>query len=1296
MAVTASLKFTQSSSTPGAGLASTGTVGASVLCENASNTNVVHWTFALLDVPIGSALSAGTLITGTTDHANFTPDVLGSYRVQLTVTDNLGVSATDVRTFAVGTSRGWILPAFLNTHQDTNYSAQTRGWMFLLNTIFKDIANYAFFLNTGYSATSGQILVWSGTAWAPADPPSAGVTSIRDLATGSTSGIVTVGSGKNTSARVTSTPQLLIDFVVASQANGDLMYFDSTSGTWIRLPAGTGSKVLNIDSVSGLPAWQKIVAANVSNTANIEISKIAPGSPDTVFFTQSGGSNVSGKLTDAQVSSVAAISTTKLAAGTVGQLLVNNATPTPVWLAPTGGDGTAVTSSGTVFSYALSVTSQANGDMICRVSGAWARIPGGTSGYVLTSNGSGVAPTWQAAPSGVPTGTAGQVLVENGSAVPTFLTPSSGVATAVTSDGTTLKWDLSIALQAQGDLIYRNATTWTRLGAGTANQLLSTGGASANPAWGFLVDANIDAAAAMAVSKLGATTGNNGQFLGVSAGVPTWQALPASVTSLAGSGRVSVSASTGAVTVSLANLVNADISASAAIAVTKIAAGTAGQFLWNNGTPAPAWASVSNGDGTVFTSDGTTFKVDLTVTSQATGDMLWRSATGWARVAAGSSGQYLKSQGSTTIPVWTTFSIADADVSSSAAIAVAKFGATTGNNGQFLGVTAGVATWQALPASVTAIAGSGRVSVSASTGSVTVSLANLVNADISASAAIAVSKMAAGTAGQLLTNNATPTPIWLSPTSGDGTAVTADGTTLAWALSVASQANGDMLVRVSGAWTRIPGDTSGKVLTSTGATAAPTWQTPATSSTPTGTGFTHITAGAQDSAAKLVADADVSSSAAIAVTKVAAGTAGQILWNNTTPTPTWKSFAAGDGTAWTADGTTLKVDISVTSQAAGDLLIRTATPAWGRLAIGSSSAVLTSSGSSPQWTSGLTNSHLSATANIVPTKLSTGSSGQVVGANGSGNTWLTTAGSDGVGLTLSGTTLTWALSVTSQANGDILQRISGAWVRVPGGSSGQVLTYQSGTSVATWTNVSGTTPTGTGFTHVTAGVQDGASKLVADADVDSAAAIAITKLAAASYAGLSLGNQGAGPTPTYGPPGCVATTTVSVGLSAGNTDTTLYTTPALSGAKILLTYVYMQVTTAIVGSGTCTVTVGATAGGTEYMKSIALTSANGQRVQVFGKSVTAEMGTSFISAAGQDASYMVDMAGAATVIARMATTGTFSSGALTFYTGAWVLVLCALAEALRRTRSQVRSSVSTRAFPPIRSARAPKSRASAT
>lgn len=42
---------------------------------------------------------------------------------------------------------------------------------------------------------------------------------------------------------------------------------------------------------------------------------------------------------------------------------------------------------------------------------------------------------------------------------------------------------LTIASQAQGDVLYHNGTSWTRLGAGTSGQFLKTQGAAANPTW---------------------------------------------------------------------------------------------------------------------------------------------------------------------------------------------------------------------------------------------------------------------------------------------------------------------------------------------------------------------------------------------------------------------------------------------------------------------------------------------------------------------------------------------------------------------------------------------------------------------------------------------------------------------------------------------------------------------------------------------------------------------------------------------------------------------------------------------
>jgi len=56
-------------------------------------------------------------------------------------------------------------------------------------------------------------------------------------------------------------------------------------------------------------------------------------------------------------------------------------------------------------------------------------------------------------------------------------------STDISSTGTVT--DLTIASEAQGDVIYFNGTNWVRLAAGTAGYSLLTGGAGANPSWGM-------------------------------------------------------------------------------------------------------------------------------------------------------------------------------------------------------------------------------------------------------------------------------------------------------------------------------------------------------------------------------------------------------------------------------------------------------------------------------------------------------------------------------------------------------------------------------------------------------------------------------------------------------------------------------------------------------------------------------------------------------------------------------------------------------------------------------------------
>lgn len=145
MAVTALILFNQGG--PGtAGQAFLGTVaGGLVTVTNNSNVNITAWTITLLDVPPGSALVAGTVLgsaSNNTPTATFTPDVPGSYRILLSVTDGTLIDK-DIRNFGIKNARGFLVPSYQKLPDplpvqgsglpgqkpdEQNYGGQLRGW----------------------------------------------------------------------------------------------------------------------------------------------------------------------------------------------------------------------------------------------------------------------------------------------------------------------------------------------------------------------------------------------------------------------------------------------------------------------------------------------------------------------------------------------------------------------------------------------------------------------------------------------------------------------------------------------------------------------------------------------------------------------------------------------------------------------------------------------------------------------------------------------------------------------------------------------------------------------------------------------------------------------------------------------------------------------------------------------------------------------------------------------------------------------------------------------------------------
>jgi len=102
---------------------------------------------------------------------------------------------------------------------------------------------------------------------------------------------------------------------------------------------------------------------------------------------------------------------------------------------------------------------------------------------------------WQGAYAGGTAYAVDDVVSYNGSSYICKLASTGNVPTNTTywdqmsakgTDGTngTNGTDLTTTLTTQGDLVYRDGSGLQRLGAGTAGQVLQTGGAGANPSWG--------------------------------------------------------------------------------------------------------------------------------------------------------------------------------------------------------------------------------------------------------------------------------------------------------------------------------------------------------------------------------------------------------------------------------------------------------------------------------------------------------------------------------------------------------------------------------------------------------------------------------------------------------------------------------------------------------------------------------------------------------------------------------------------------------------------------------------------
>jgi len=332
-----------------------------------------------------------------------------------------------------------------------------------------------------------------------------------------------------------------LDYALVTSARGTLLYRGASG--WVALSPGTSGHFLRTAGAGADPTWAVGGAGVTSITAGAGIDT----TPDTI--TSSG------------TVALAPIADRALLANITGA----SAAPVSIMLS----------------AYLDVVLGNARGSLLTRTIGGWVALAPGTIGQYLRSGGAGNDLGWDS-PAGAGTVTS----VSAGTGISTGAGPITGAGAvslaaiaslsllANTSGAsaapvpTTVSALLDAALSAtQGAVLYRGASGWAGLAPGTSGQVLTTSGASANPAWA-------NAAAGAPIANLNLLANISGA-------------------SAAASGNT------------LSNILDAVIGSSRGTLLYRgasgwvgLAPGTAGQYLQTAGTAGdPQWATVTTGGG---------------------------------------------------------------------------------------------------------------------------------------------------------------------------------------------------------------------------------------------------------------------------------------------------------------------------------------------------------------------------------------------------------------------------------------------------------------------------------------------------------------------------------------------------------------------------------------------------------------------------------------------------------------------------------------------------------------------------
>lgn len=218
----------------------------------------------------------------------------------------------------------------------------------------------------------------------------------------------------------------------------------------------------------------------------------------TKGLTSGNGISMIGGATEVTITNASPASSVTLTSAGGTETLVNDGTGPD--LATKGlTAGTGISLSGAATAVTITNSSPASSVTLTSAGGTETLVNDGTGPAIATKGltaGTGITLTGAAtavtiANSGVTSVGATAPITSSGGATPTI---STSMATSRvigrTTAGTGVMEELTltqvldlVGSAAQGDILYRDASGWTRLGAGTAGQVLQTNGTGANPSW---------------------------------------------------------------------------------------------------------------------------------------------------------------------------------------------------------------------------------------------------------------------------------------------------------------------------------------------------------------------------------------------------------------------------------------------------------------------------------------------------------------------------------------------------------------------------------------------------------------------------------------------------------------------------------------------------------------------------------------------------------------------------------------------------------------------------------------------